>query len=287
MFQSNYSKEFRSFSTRCIGIAFLLLTLVTVGCSDKSDDTSEAFETCMEYCEDYTETLSEYDQRYVDCSFTEREDLNVDVSLIYKYLGASGNWEEDGGYVCAVTWNGPEESECSIEFEDCLDTSGDLEFCENQFNMCECVLATEDYFECAEFYGLGDEESEDGESPAPPPTSEQGSAGNTLTLNFSISRRAANRLLNGLFDVQAIKAGYVYQSDTGKGKGLLLSLLPDNSLVQELSLRSGDVIVRANGMPITTTQEAFSALAQLREAEKVDLRIRRNGLPILMRYSFE
>ncbi len=66
--------------------------------------------------------------------------------------------------------------------------------------------------------------------------------------------------------------------------GLLVKYVRFGSLVFKLGIRPGDVIESINGIRIRTPEDSFSAFEQLKDADSVDIRLKRAGREITLHY---
>jgi type II secretory pathway component PulC len=55
-------------------------------------------------------------------------------------------------------------------------------------------------------------------------------------------------------------------------------------MLGRLGLRPGDVLVAANGAPLTSADAALGAFGRLRHADNLRLTVLRNGSPVTLRY---
>lgn len=72
--------------------------------------------------------------------------------------------------------------------------------------------------------------------------------------------------------------------EKGRANGFKVLGIRPNSLYHKVGLRSGDVVVRINGLPIASADQALAAYDKLRGAKTLRLEIRRQGRPRHLTY---
>lgn len=78
-------------------------------------------------------------------------------------------------------------------------------------------------------------------------------------------------------DLAGPDAGCTQNFDSKKTSGFNCSAISPGSMYEKLGLKSGDVITEINNKKIKDSAEAFLSLQKLQEAEKVDIRVKRQG----------
>ncbi|MGM0453613.1 MAG: type II secretion system protein GspC [Thermodesulfobacteriota bacterium] len=75
--------------------------------------------------------------------------------------------------------------------------------------------------------------------------------------------------------------------EDGKPNGILLSGIRDNSIFEEMGLKSGDVVKAVNGKDIESVDDAMKFYQNLKSSSEVDLKIERNGNPQTINYRIQ
>jgi membrane-associated protease RseP (regulator of RpoE activity) len=73
----------------------------------------------------------------------------------------------------------------------------------------------------------------------------------------------------------------------GKPAGMSVYGIDPDSLVARLGLQNGDCVVAVDGLPMSSPDQVLRAYSRLRSAHVVDVRLRRGGKPLDMRYYLE
>ena len=73
----------------------------------------------------------------------------------------------------------------------------------------------------------------------------------------------------------------------GRPAGIGLHGIDPDSLAGVLGLQNGDCLLAMNGVPMTSPEQVLRAYAVLRAAHVLDVRLRRHGKPLEMRYYIE
>ncbi len=103
---------------------------------------------------------------------------------------------------------------------------------------------------------------------------------------WQISKAVANNAranLNSLLQT----ARMVPQVNNGKTVGFKLVELEKGSLLEQIGLRVGDLVVEINQVALNSPEKALQIFQQVREANNITLRLMRNGQPETFEYSFE
>lgn len=73
----------------------------------------------------------------------------------------------------------------------------------------------------------------------------------------------------------------------GKPAGIGLHGIDPDSLAGVLGLQNGDCLLSMNGVPMTSPEQVLRAYAVVRSSHVLDVRLRRHGKPLEMRYYIE
>ncbi len=82
-------------------------------------------------------------------------------------------------------------------------------------------------------------------------------------------------------------ARMIPQMKNGKTVGFKLVELEKGSLLEQIGLRVGDLVVEINHVKLNSPEKALQIFQQLREANNISLGLMRNGKPETFEYSFE
>ncbi|MCK4502432.1 MAG: hypothetical protein KAU22_05310 [Desulfuromonadales bacterium] len=82
-------------------------------------------------------------------------------------------------------------------------------------------------------------------------------------------------------------ARMVPQIDNGQTVGFKVVELKAGSLLQQIGLQVGDLVVRINQVELNSPEKALQVFQQVREANNLSLGLVRNGQPKTFEYSFE
>jgi len=82
-------------------------------------------------------------------------------------------------------------------------------------------------------------------------------------------------------------ARMIPQVENGKTIGFKLVEMEKGSLLEQIGLRVGDVVVEINQVKLNSPEKALQIFQQLREASNISLGLMRNGKPETFEYSFE
>jgi general secretion pathway protein C len=134
--------------------------------------------------------------------------------------------------------------------------------------------------------------AEEGQAPAPSPApspsaSGQGAddGGDVVRLDnatWRVSREALEQFTNlGALSSQARVMPYVVQ---GEPRGFRLTRLQQDSVLQKIGLRNGDVLHKVNGLSLTSPDDALRAYQLLQQEGTVRLEILRGNRPTTLTY---
>ena len=104
--------------------------------------------------------------------------------------------------------------------------------------------------------------------------------------SWQISKAVANNAranLNSLLQT----ARMVPQTKNGKTTGFKLVELEKGSLLEQIGLRVGDLVVEINQVKLNSPEKALQIFQQVREANNISLGLIRNGQAKTFEYSFE
>jgi hypothetical protein len=101
--------------------------------------------------------------------------------------------------------------------------------------------------------------------------------------DFAVDRRVVNRAL----EQQAESMGQtriVPQQVDGKVVGVSIFGVKPNTLLGMLGFENGDTLMTINGLDIREPEAALEAYSKLRNASELSVRLKRRGLPLILRY---
>ncbi|MGA7145305.1 MAG: type II secretion system protein GspC [Desulfobacterales bacterium] len=104
--------------------------------------------------------------------------------------------------------------------------------------------------------------------------------------NISVKRsqmESAIRNVNTLMKQIRIRPNF----RNGKPDGLRLTGIRPNSIFYNMGLKSGDILMGANGKPIESVEDVFKLYQNLQSSSKVQLEIKRRGRPKTIDYHIE
>jgi general secretion pathway protein C len=129
---------------------------------------------------------------------------------------------------------------------------------------------------------------EGGSSPAavPPSSSQEGDDGSGIVrldnATWRVSRETMEQFANlGALSSQARVMPYLVQ---GEPQGFRLTRLQQDSVLQKIGLRNGDVLHKVNGLSITSPDDALRAYQMLQQEGTVRLEILRSNRPTTLTY---
>jgi S1-C subfamily serine protease len=67
--------------------------------------------------------------------------------------------------------------------------------------------------------------------------------------------------------------------------GYRLMALQSGTFLERIGLRAGDVVLRVDGRPINSLDDASRAYAWLRVTDRFTVEVLRNGAPVVLRYA--
>ncbi|SDZ81257.1 type II secretion system protein C (GspC) [Desulfuromusa kysingii] len=103
---------------------------------------------------------------------------------------------------------------------------------------------------------------------------------------WQVSKAVANNAranLNSLLQT----ARMIPEINNGKTVGFKLIAIDKGSLLEQIGLRVGDLIVEINQVKLNSPEKALQIFQQVREANNISLGLVRNGKPETFEYSFE
>jgi general secretion pathway protein C len=120
---------------------------------------------------------------------------------------------------------------------------------------------------------------------SPPPSSALGtgikSTGNN---NYEIPRAEIDKTLSNLNDV-AMQARIVPAFKDGVAQGFKLFSIRPDSIYTKIGIQNGDVIKRINGFDLNSPEKALEIYSKLKEANRIDIEVERNGAVVKKTYS--
>ena len=103
---------------------------------------------------------------------------------------------------------------------------------------------------------------------------------------WQVSRSVANNARANLSSLLKT-ARMVPQVKNGKTVGFKLVELKKDSLLEQIGLKVGDLVVEINQVKLNSPEKALQIFQQVREANNITLGLIRNGKPKTFEYSFE
>ena len=88
--------------------------------------------------------------------------------------------------------------------------------------------------------------------------------------------------LNGLLAKMAISP--VPDPATKKLKGFRVDNVPQGSIVEQIGLKSGDIVHSVEGEKIESTRDAIQAFSNVKNKSDIDVTLLRNGEPVTLKY---
>lgn len=103
------------------------------------------------------------------------------------------------------------------------------------------------------------------------------SSGISNKITQTLSRAELNQILQGKMDnmLRGIRAGPYREN--GEVVGYMLKLVSSQNILYKFGLRSGDILRRINGHPITSTQKLFELWQSFHKESRVVIDIQRNN----------
>jgi general secretion pathway protein C len=119
----------------------------------------------------------------------------------------------------------------------------------------------------------------------PPPSADVGGGIKSLGGdNYEIEKGEIDKALSNLNDI-AMQARIVPAFKDGAATGFKLFSIRPNSLYSKIGIQNGDVIRRINGYEINSPDKALEIYTKLRESNRIDIELDRNGSPVRKTYN--
>jgi general secretion pathway protein C len=83
----------------------------------------------------------------------------------------------------------------------------------------------------------------------------------------------------------AMQARIVPAFKDGVSQGFKLFSIRPDSIYTKIGIQNGDVVKRINGFDMNTPEKALEVYSKLRESNRIDIEIERNGTPIRKTYN--
>ncbi len=120
---------------------------------------------------------------------------------------------------------------------------------------------------------------------APGPKSNLGEGIRALNDNeYEVPRTEIDKTLSNLNDI-AMQARIVPAFKDGVAQGFKLFSIRPDSIYSKIGVQNGDVIKRINGFDLNSPEKALEVYSKLKEANRVDLELERNGSTIRKTYT--
>jgi general secretion pathway protein C len=136
-------------------------------------------------------------------------------------------------------------------------------------------------------------EGGDGAPPPPPvattrPVNDQGPYGAGIKAlddnNYEVPRSEVDRALANLNDL-AMQARIVPAFKDGQAEGFKLFSIRPDSLYSKIGIVNGDVIKRINGFEMNSPEKALEVYTKLKDANRIDIEVDRNGQTLRKTYN--
>jgi general secretion pathway protein C len=136
-------------------------------------------------------------------------------------------------------------------------------------------------------------EAGDGAPPPPPiattrPVTEPGQYGAGIKAlddnNYEVPRGEVDRALANLNDL-AMQARIVPAFKDGQAEGFKLFSIRPDSLYSKIGIVNGDVIKRINGFEMNSPEKALEVYTKLKDANRIDIEVDRNGQTLRKTYN--
>lgn len=133
----------------------------------------------------------------------------------------------------------------------------------------------------------------DGAPPPPPiattrPVTEPGQYGAGIKAlddnNYEVPRSEVDRALANLNDL-AMQARIVPAFKDGQAEGFKLFSIRPDSLYSKIGIVNGDVIKRINGFEMNSPEKALEVYTKLKDANRIDIEVDRNGSTLRKTYN--
>jgi general secretion pathway protein C len=119
----------------------------------------------------------------------------------------------------------------------------------------------------------------------PPPSGPTGAGIRAVSEdNYEVPREEINKALGNLNDI-AMQARIVPAFKDGVATGFKLFSIRPNSLYTKIGIQNGDVIRRINGFDINSPDKALEVYTKLKESNRIEIEIDRNGAAVRKTYS--
>ena len=102
--------------------------------------------------------------------------------------------------------------------------------------------------------------------------------------NYEVDRTEIDKTLNDLNEV-AMQARIVPAFKDGKAQGFKLFSIRPNSLYSKIGVQNGDVIKRINGFEMNSPEKALEVYTKMKDANRIDIEIERNGSVVRKTYN--
>jgi general secretion pathway protein C len=125
---------------------------------------------------------------------------------------------------------------------------------------------------------------------APPPPSSAPSSGLGASIRqmsdneYEVPRAEIDRTLSNLNDV-AMQARIVPAFKDGAAQGFKLFSIRPDSIYSKIGVQNGDVIRRINGFDLNSPEKALEVYTKLKDANRIEIELERNGAPIRKTYT--
>ena len=93
-----------------------------------------------------------------------------------------------------------------------------------------------------------------------------------------------DKTLANLNDV-AMQARIVPAFKDGQAEGFKLFSIRPDSIYSKIGIVNGDVIKRINGFDLNSPEKALEVYSKLKEANRIDIEVDRNGRPLRKTYN--
>ena len=101
---------------------------------------------------------------------------------------------------------------------------------------------------------------------------------------YEVQRTEIDRTLNDLNSV-AMQARIVPAFKDGVSHGFKLFSIRPDSIYSKIGIQNGDVVKRINGFDMNSPEKALEVYSKLRESNRIDIEIERNGTPVRKTYN--
>ena len=102
--------------------------------------------------------------------------------------------------------------------------------------------------------------------------------------NYEVDRTEIDKTLGDLNQV-AMQARIVPAFKDGKAQGFKLFSIRPNSLYSKIGVQNGDVIKRINGFELNSPEKALEVYTKMKDANRIDIEIERNGSVVRKTYN--